>query len=71
MHHSAKLDKPGYYEKLKTDLLGLVDVENPFPAALSLDEQGLFILGYYHQTQVFFTPKKDKEEAVINEQLQL
>ncbi len=31
-----------------------------FPASLSLQDQGLFILGYYHQRQDFFTPRKDK-----------
>jgi CRISPR-associated protein Csd1 len=70
MHHSAKLDNSVYYEKLKTGLLGALDVENPFPAALTLDEQGIFILGYYHQTQFFYTPKNDKEnkeEAVSND----
>jgi len=63
-HHAAKLDKAGevYYEKLKTELLGKLDAESPFPSALALDDQGRFILGYYHQAQYFFTPKKDKEE---------
>ena len=62
IHHAAKLDNPVYYEQLKTHLLGKLDVENPFPTALSLDDQGRFILGYYHQTQDFFTSKKIKEE---------
>jgi CRISPR-associated protein Csd1 len=60
MHHSAKLDT-AYYEILKTELLGKLDVEQPFPSSLSLDDQGRFILGYYHQTQDFFTPRKEKE----------
>jgi len=60
MHHSAKMDTK-YYEILKTELMGKLVVENPFPSALSLDNQGRFILGYYHQTQDFFTAKKDKE----------
>lgn len=33
-----------------------------FPASLSLQEQGLFILGYYHQRQDFFAPRKDRVE---------
>jgi len=60
MHHSAKLDNAVRYEKLKTELLGRLDEVSPFPAALSLAEQGKFILGYYHQTKDFFT-KKDTE----------
>ena len=61
IHHSAKLDNAVYYEILKTELLGKLDVDAPFPSALALDDQGRFILGYYHQTQDFFTSKKDKE----------
>ena len=61
-HHAAKLDNAIFFEKLKTELLGKLDVENPFPAALNLEDQGRFILGYYHQTQDYFTPKKNKEE---------
>ena len=63
MHHSAKLDNAVYFEKLKGGLLDKLDVEAPFPSSLSLEEQGIFILGYYHQTQSFYTPKKEKEEA--------
>jgi hypothetical protein len=32
-----------------------------YPRRLTLDEQGMFILGYYHQTQKRYE-KKDKEE---------
>jgi CRISPR-associated protein Csd1 len=62
MHHAAKLDNAVFYEKLKTELLGKLDADTPFPSALTLDDQGRFILGYYHQTQDFFTSRKDKEE---------
>lgn len=33
-----------------------------FPAHLSLDDQGTFAIGYYHQRQAFFTKKTDKKE---------
>ncbi|MDR1184132.1 MAG: type I-C CRISPR-associated protein Cas8c/Csd1 [Coriobacteriales bacterium] len=61
VHHSAKLDNAVYFEKLKTDLLGRLDEQSPFPTAFSLEDQGRFILGYYHQVQDFFTSKKDRE----------
>jgi CRISPR-associated protein Csd1 len=66
MRHSSKLDNAVFYEKLKTDLLGRLDGETPFPSALSLDDQGRFILGYYHQTQDFYTSKKEKENKEEN-----
>ena len=61
MHHSAKLDNAVFFEKLKSDLLWMLSEEAPFPSAQSLDDQGRFILGYYHQTQDFYTSNKDKE----------
>lgn len=66
VHHAAKLDNAVFFEKLKGGLLSHLDDETPFPAALNLDDQGRFILGYYHQTQSFFT-KKDKGEASSDE----
>lgn len=46
------------------DLLGKVsmpDQGSPIPGRLTLDEQGMFILGYYQETQDRFTKKEDKE----------
>ncbi len=63
MHHAAKLDKALYYENLKAELLGALDADEPFPSALALDDQGRFILGYYHQMQRFYT-KKTTEETI-------
>ena len=62
MHHSAKLNNSFFHEKLKTELLGKLDADNPFPKSLSLDDQGRFILGYYHQTQFFYTKQEKTEE---------
>ncbi|MDR1204358.1 MAG: type I-C CRISPR-associated protein Cas8c/Csd1 [Peptococcaceae bacterium] len=65
-HHSssASLDDKNriFFEKLKTEILRKIPKELGFPSTLTLEEQGKFILGYYHQTQDFFTSKKDREE---------
>ena len=61
MHHAAKLDNAVFYEKLKGTLLERLDDDVPFPPTFGLEEQGKFILGYYHQTQAFFTKKTDGE----------
>lgn len=60
MNHTAKLENPVFFEKLKGSLLEKLDADKPFPAALNLEDQGKFILGYYHQRQNFFTKKEDK-----------
>ena len=62
-HHTAKAKNYGYVsERRKTELLDKLDVrQDPFPAHLNLDDQGVFILGYYHQQKSLYV-KKDKEE---------
>lgn len=50
---SAKI----YYEKLLT---GLMEKLDEYPRRLSLEEQGKFILGYYHQMQRRFEKKEEK-----------
>ena len=55
-----------YYEKILGDLQGRLTVAEgqraACPRRLTLEEQGMFILGYYHQTQKRYE-KKIKEEA--------
>ena len=62
VHHIAKLNNSGYFEKLKGQLIDKLDGSIPFPTALNMEDQGQFIVGYYHQIQYFYTPRKDKEE---------
>ncbi len=56
-HHLAKLPNEGAKvnrEKLLQEVMGQLTT---FPAHLNPEQQGLFALGFYHQTQDFFTPK--------------
>jgi CRISPR-associated protein Csd1 len=62
MHHSDKSEYGRGYEIQKTDLIGRLDSESPFPASLSGQEQGEFIVGYYHQQQERFTKKSNNTE---------
>ena len=66
--HIRKMNNKGkeiYYEKILGDLQARLPVSDAaacgYPKRLSLEEQGMFILGYYHQTQKRFE-KKAKEE---------
>ena len=61
-HHLAKLPQGRviYFERLLGEMISKFV---SFPAHLSLDEQGLFAIGYYHQRQDFFT-KKEKPDIV-------
>ncbi len=57
-HHLAKLEggRRVNREKLVQEV---VDPLEDFPAHLNLAEQGLFAIGYYHQTRDFYTKKDD------------
>lgn len=62
--HTAKAEYGKVKEIEKTTLLGKLGVENnPFPAHHSMQEQGIFILGYYHQVQYRYTKKEDKNNG--------
>ena len=50
-----------YYDKMVTELLG--GVTQSYPARLSLQDQGIFQLGYYHQKQKLFTKKEEKDNG--------
>lgn len=62
-YHLAKLDTGPriYREKQLGEVLNKLHL---FPRLLSLEDQGNFVLGYFHQRQDLFTSKKDKEEGV-------
>ncbi|NNN05082.1 MAG: type I-C CRISPR-associated protein Cas8c/Csd1 [Elusimicrobia bacterium] len=62
-HHIAKLrkDRPGQavnLDKMISAVIGLLPAEK-FPAALMMEDQGLFAIGYYHQRQAFFAKRED------------
>ena len=54
-HHLSKLDKPGYRFWLEKEIGEIVNALQRFPAHLTLEEQALFAVGYYHQRQDFYT----------------
>lgn len=58
-HHLAKLDSRGFYDNMIGGIIDLINCE--FPQTLSLEEQGKFIIGFYHQNSAPYT-KWDKEE---------
>ena len=46
-----------YYEKLLTEIMDKLEI---YPKRLSLEEQGKFILGYYHQMQKKYEKREEK-----------
>jgi len=61
-HHLAKIENyKNFYEKLIGEITDKISADNAYPTHLSLDDQGRFAVGYYHQRQDFFK-KKDALE---------
>jgi CRISPR-associated protein Csd1 len=62
-HHLGKLERGSrtYHDRRIQEIAGRL---NDFPAHLSLQAQGLFALGYYHQRQDIFTKKAEAAPPV-------
>jgi len=60
-HNTSKLDYGFVYEKKIGEIFELLNVDdNPYPKNLTYEEQGLFILGYYHQKNALYAKKEEK-----------
>jgi CRISPR-associated protein Csd1 len=69
-HHLTRVrkDKPGYAVNLKKDLAEIIaGLDSSFPRHLSIEEQGRFAIGYYHQKQSYFEFKNKSENSTADE----
>ncbi len=59
-HHLSMLPKGRqvFYEKLLQEVMGLLPI---FPKHLNPEQQGLFALGFYHQTQALYLSKATQD----------
>lgn len=60
-HHLAKLENIGRRVNLERLMGEIVGGIQDFPTHLSLDDQGRFAVGYYHQRQDFFVTKEKQD----------
>ncbi|MBQ0721364.1 MAG: type I-C CRISPR-associated protein Cas8c/Csd1 [Gammaproteobacteria bacterium] len=58
-HHISKLDNKGRATNLEKLIGQIVEAVTDFPPNLSMQEQGRFAIGYYHQRQDFFKKKPE------------
>lgn len=64
-HHHIEKSQYGYVSDRRIkDLLNMLDAK-PFPIRLTLEEQGVFVLGYYHQRAAFYVKSDEKAEVVV------
>ena len=60
-HHIAKSDYGAASDRRIAQILEKIDLEkNPIPKNLSLEKQGVFVLGYYHQRNDLYRKKEDR-----------
>ncbi len=66
-HHLSNLEVPirMWYDKLEQNICGKI---NAFPAHLNTEQQGLFALGCYHQTQALYSKTTSNPTDTDNEQ---
>ncbi len=58
-HHLAAIENVGERVNMERLLGEIMSGISDFPSHLSLDDQGRFAIGYYHQMQDFFTKKSE------------
>lgn len=65
--HMNKLAKDGkegssvYIERIVSSIIDLLP-SSGFPATLGAEDQGKYMIGYYHQNQALYTKKADRQE---------
>ena len=64
-HHLNKLEFEGRAVQLQWEIRQILEHCQKFPNHLNLEQQGLFTIGYYHETQFLFT--KDALKNLFNE----
>ncbi|WP_301668550.1 type I-C CRISPR-associated protein Cas8c/Csd1 [Neisseria basseii] len=64
-HHLTKLEFEGRAVQLQWEIRQILEHCQRFPNHLNLEQQGLFAIGYYHETQFLFT--KDALKNLFNE----
>lgn len=59
-HHIQKAEYGRWTDKMIEEIVSEI---KEFPAHLSLDDQGMFAIGYYHQRQAFYTKSENPKEG--------
>lgn len=66
-HHMDKLKNVGRKVNLERMVQGIMANITDFPRQLSLPDQGMFFIGYYHQRQALFTKKSGEPADDVHE----
>ncbi len=61
-HHISASEYGKYIDKQIEEIMNMIGGQTYIPAHLNLDEQGMFMLGYYHQRNDLYKKKENKKE---------
>ena len=61
--HKMKRDKPGAYHNIESRIEGIMANLAEFPGTLTLEQQGQFALGYYHERAANRRQARDKSRS--------
>ena len=64
-HHIDKIDSPGQRIMREKEVGSIMNQLVDFPPTLSVQGQGLFAIGYYHQRQSYF--QKSSADSTVSE----
>lgn len=66
-------EKPGYEFNLRKKIFEIMESmdpgASPYPAALSVEQQALFSLGYYHQSESVFRSRDKSDDSHISAEI--
>lgn len=62
-HHISKAEHGGTSDRRIAEIVEDMGWDTAFPAQLNLEQQGRFVLGYYHQRNDFYRKRADKAAA--------
>lgn len=65
-HHLNKIEHPGQRTARDKELGAVLAYLQEFPTLHSMQQQGLFAIGYYHQRQKYFTSRAETDASVAN-----
>lgn len=65
-HHASKSVRGDWFQRQIQDVVNGLDADNAFPSTLSLEQQGLFSIGYYHQRADLFTSRKNEAKPAAD-----
>lgn len=67
-YHLSSYDNIGFRVKMEKEIGEIMNMIVSFPSHLTLNEQSMFAIGYYHEKQSFFDTKEKNNVEILSEE---